>query len=470
MSVPDPQPERALQFGTGALLRGLIDCYLDAANRRGSFRGSVVAVGSTRSGRDRLLNEQEGLYTLAIQGNERGQAVQEYRLISAVSRALCATDQWSDVLACARNPALEVIFSNTTEVGIALDPRDAQAPEHPRSFPGRLTRLLHERARTFDFSEDSGVVVLPCELIERNGEQLREIVLRLATQWALGKRFIEWIERGVPFCNTLVDRIVTGEPTGRERAAVWDALGYRDELLTCCEPYGLFAIEAPAEVEKRLAFRDADPGIVVAPDIAMYRERKVRLLNGAHTLLAPLGLLCGCETVGQAMFDERLGLFTRQLLETELVPGLATPDANGFAREVLERFSNPYLQHPLIDITLQQSTKMRMRVVPSIRSYAARTGTVPAAMALGFAAFLYHAWRGPATQRRADDGAERLQALWRGEEDVQHIAFRACSDTELWGTDLTCLPGFVGAVGENLHHLAQRGVHSALEAHLAIRR
>src|SRR5918992_6044732 len=208
--VPDPAlldlPEKAVQFGTGASLRGFVDAILDEANRRGQFGGRVVAIASTASGRERVLNEQDGLYTLSVQGLENGREIQERRVIASLSRALSAADEWDAVLACARNPDLELIFSNTTEVGIAVDQDDKPDLDPPRSFPGKLTRFLHERARAVDYDVARGVTVIPCELIEENGERLCAIVLALAGRWNFGSAFVDWIEAAVPFCNTLVDR------------------------------------------------------------------------------------------------------------------------------------------------------------------------------------------------------------------------------------------------------------------------
>ena len=205
-------PEKAVQFGTGAFLRGFVDAYLDEANQLGQFGGRVVAIASTASGRECLLNEQDGLYTLSVQGLENGREMRERRVIASVSRALSAADEWETVLECARNPDLELVFSNTTEVGIALDQDDGPDLDPPRSFPGKLTRFLYERARAFDYDVARGVTVIPCELIEENGERLCAIVLALAARWNLGRAFVDWIEAAVPFCNTLVDRIVPGTP------------------------------------------------------------------------------------------------------------------------------------------------------------------------------------------------------------------------------------------------------------------
>ena len=469
-------PEKAVQFGTGAFLRGFVDYFVDEANRRGLFGGRVVMVGSTGSGRDQALTGQDGLYTLSAQGIEGGAATQAHRVISSVSRALSAKDDWDAVLACARSPELELVFSNTTEVGIALDDADTSAEARPpRSFPGKLARFLLERARAFDFAPDKAVVVIPCELIEANGDRLREIVLALAERWGLEPEFARWVRESVPFCNTLVDRIVPGAPSGEQAEALRRTLGYRDDLHTMCEVYRLFAIEAPAPVRERLArFAGADPGIVLTDDVRPYRERKVRLLNAAHTIMVPAAILSGVQTVQQAVEHEVVGRFLRRTLFDEIVPVVDVPGAEAFARDVLDRFANPYIRHALFDITLQGTMKMRVRVVPLIIRYAERVGQVPQSLAFGFAANLLF-MRGDAQAARraagqgvpADDQGERVRALWDSAGGDAGVARAACADAALWGYDLTTVPGFVEAVTQHLARMARDGVPAALEAHLS---
>jgi tagaturonate reductase len=476
--VPEPAllalPERAVQFGTGAFLRGFVDFFLDQANRRGSFGGRVVMVGSTGSGRDGAVTEQDGLYTLATRGVSAGALVEERRVIASVSRALSARDAWPEVLACARDPLLEVVFSNTTEVGIQLDEGDGPELNPPRSFPGKLTRFLVERARAFGYDPSAGVVVVPCELIDDNGDRLRAVVLALAERWGLEAGFTRWLAEGVVFCNTLVDRIVPGTPGGGDGERLREELGYDDALLTVCEPYRLFAIQADDAVRARLRFADADPGIVVTGDVAPFRERKVRLLNGAHTISVPTALLCGCRTVREAVEEPAVGRFLKRVLLEELVPSVQAPQAERFAREVLDRFANPFIQHELFDITLHATAKMRVRVVPSLLRHVERTGRVPQGMALGFAGHLLFLRGELQEQRRAaglpvpiDQAGERITELWRapGKAEpagIASLARVACADTSLWGTDLAAVPGFADAVASWLARASADGMPAAL--------
>jgi tagaturonate reductase len=472
-------PEKIVQFGTGAFLRGFFADIIDDANRRGTFNGSIVAVGSTGSGRDAVLNDQDGLFTLVTEGIEDGLACQRFRVVASVNRALSAQQQWADVIALARSPAIELIVSNTTEVGIAFDPNDAPSLEVPRSFPGKLTRFLHERAKHFAYAEERGVVVLPCELIERNGDELRRIVLELAERWQLEARFTQWITKSCVFCNTLVDRIVTGSPAAEEAEVLAEILGFDDGMVTVCEPFRLFAIEGNDALRARLGFTNGDETIVIADDIAPFRTRKVRILNGAHTIMAAPALLCGLETVYQAMADDQLGRFVRHAVFEEIAPTLDVPNADDFAAQVFERFANPYLRHALVDIMLQSTAKMRVRIVPSVRAHIARSWHVPPSLAFGFAAWLLYMRGDIQANRRsaglcvpADAHADRLRDAWRtidrtSDEGISALVRAVCDDAVLWGKDLSQCDGFAEAVTSYLARMCRFGVDHALAVHLA---
>ncbi|MDQ2666340.1 MAG: tagaturonate reductase [Gemmatimonadota bacterium] len=470
-------PERAVQFGTGALLRGFVDDFVHNANAQGAFGGRIVAIASTGSARDRALREQDGLYTLVVEGIERGQPMRECRIISSVSRAISAADAWNEVLELARQPLLEFVFSNTTEVGIVADEDSGAEDAPPKSFPAKLTRFLYERANAFEYAADRGVTVIPCELIENNGARLNEIVVAIAKRWDLGTTFHEWLDTAVPFCNTLVDRIVPGAPRGADVERMNTMLGYEDALLTTCEPYRLFAIEGDDALRAKLTWA-TDPGIIIAPDIAPYRKRKVHLLNGAHTLLVPVGLQMGCETVRDAMSQPSIGRFVRRAMLEEIAPYLDAAGAEEFAEAVMDRFRNPHIRHALIDITLQATMKTRVRVVPSIQRYVEQAGSVPQSLAFGFAAFLNLLQGSLQASRRAsglsvpaDDQAAPLHTLWQSFPDgasapVEELVIAACRNRELWGADLTELRGFPESVADHLARMREQGMAAALEHHL----
>jgi tagaturonate reductase len=341
-------PERVLQFGSGMLLRALCDAAVDTANRAGTRAGRIVVVQSTAEGasRARALNAQDGLFTLVERGLSGGAPLERVGLIGAISHALAADSQWSAVRDVAARPEIQVIVSNVSEAGFRID-----AP-----FPGRLTDALHARFTRAPAAPP--VFVIPTELVPDNGPRLATMVDEMAGRYE--RAFRDWLKARVRFCSSLVDRIVTAPPPDL-------LLGYRDALLTVTEPYALWAIEAdPAEL--RAVFPIESATVVFAPDIAFYRERKLRLLNAVHTATAPLALLAGVRTVREATAHPRLGPFMKRLLFEEIIPATDLPagDAREFAQAVLERFANPWLEHEWRVIATNQADKFRIRVVPLI--------------------------------------------------------------------------------------------------------
>lgn len=387
-------PEKVLQFGTGVLLRGLPDFFIEKANRAGLFGGSIAVVKSTDSGGTDQFEQQDNLYTLHIKGLEKGQDVQEVLVISAISRVISAASGWAAILECAKNPELEIVISNTTEVGIAFDEQDDVFASPPVSFPGKLTAVLFERFRTFNGAEDKGMVILPTELIDKNGNVLRDIVVALAERHRLGVDFIKWIKSCNHFCNTLVDRIVPGSLGAAEQKRAESLLGYKDELAIMAEPFCLWAIESSSpHVSEVLSFAKADKRVVITPDIEKFKELKLRLLNGSHTFACGLAILAGFDTVKEAMANPVFSKYVKQLMHREIIPtlvdlGIDLKEASEFADHVIDRFGNPYLQHQWRSISTNYTSKMRMRNLPTIARYMARYNEVPSHMTLGFAGYL----------------------------------------------------------------------------------
>ena len=487
-SVPD-LPIRAVQFGTGALLRGLVDDALDRANRDGQWDGRLVVVSQTGSGRGDAFNGQDGLFTLRVRGLESGREVDEARVVASVARSLSAQDDWGAVLALARDPAVDLVVSNTTEAGLTWDDGDDPEASPPRSFPAKLAALLRERQR----AGQRPVVVLPTELVEGNGGVLRDLVLQWVERAGWGVAVAGFVE-DCAFCDTLVDRIVTGTPP--DLGAAETEAGWRDPLMTETEPYRLWAIAPPPGVaagalRERLAFAGGDPsegaGVVVAASVEPFRLRKVRLLNAAHTLLVPVALGCGLGTVRQSVEDDRVGAFLRRLLFDELVPAVAADleaagedgsTAEPFARDVLDRFANPFIRHELRQITLHQTAKLAVRAIPSVLALD-RLGRVPGAVALGVAAFLLlhrqaegiDADDSPldfaATDLLPDDRAEAVRARWRDRPDAAaSVAQDVLADAELWGRDLTRLPETGPAFTRDVARLTARALDDGVPAAL----
>ena len=464
-------PVKVLQFGTGRFIRAFADAFVDEANRRGDFGGEIVMIASTGSGRVEQFNRQNGHFTLWTRGLVENQPTETLETIESIQGALSARTQWAEVLKLACVPELMAVFSNTTEIGLTL--QDEDNPDAPRSYPARLAALLHHRAGHFDFVRDKGLTVLPCELVENNGRKLQTLVHEQSRRWSLNERFMSWLNECVQFCNTLVDRIVPGAPSDQELEGAYQNIGWRDELLTVAEPYRLWAIESDADLAGRLAFaRHSD--VMIAPDITPYRIRKVRLLNGGHTLSVPLGLLAGCGTVLDNMQHPLVRPFIENLLRREIGPILDVEPQSvpPYISEVLNRWSNPFMHHRLIDITLESTTKMRHRVVPTLQDfYRQHKGRkVPRRIALGFAAWLRF-MRGTRSEEGSvygnmhdadylinDSQAARFMDWWPN--DDRHLdAFvqSVLSSEELWDCDLTKLPGFAKAVGQALRVLLKEG-------------
>jgi len=470
-STVSERPVRFLQFGTGRFIRAFADTFVDEANRRGDIAGRIVMIASTDSGRVEQFNRQQGRFTLWTRGLVDDQPSETLDTIEAIEGALSARTQWNDVLTLACLPELTAIFSNTTEIGLSLD--DEDRPEAPRSYPARLTALLHQRAEHFGYARDRGLMVLPCELIDNNGRKLRALVHEQTRRWSLNERYRVWLNECVRFCNTLVDRIVPGYPSKQELEAAFRTIGWRDELLTVAEPYRLWAIESDTALADQLAFTQHND-IVIAPDITPYRIRKIRLLNGGHTLSVPLGLLAGCGTVLDNMQHPLVRPFIENLLRREIGPVLDVDPSTvpPYVSEVLMRWSNPFMHHRLMDITLESTTKMRHRVVPTLHDfYRQHAGhKVPRRIALGFAAWLRF-MRGTRSDGHAvygtmhgadylinDSQAERFMDWWpRDERHLEAFVQSVLSSEELWGDDLTQLPGFAAAIGQALSVLLTEG-------------
>lgn len=456
-------PEKVLQFGTGVLLRGLPDYFIDKANRQGLFNGRVVVVKSTESGDAGAFDRQDGLYTLCVRGIDQGKKVDENIICSAISRVLSARDQWPDILQLAHSPEMQIIVSNTTEVGIQLVEDDIRS-NPPVSFPGKLLAFLYERYTAFNGSPESGMIIVPTELIVDNGKKLAAIVKQLAQQGQLEASFIAWMEQHCRFCSSLVDRIVPGKPDAAALQQLQHDLGYKDDLLAIAEVYRLWAIEGDEKVRSILSFAAADAGVIIAPDIEVYRELKLRLLNGTHTLSCGLAFLSGFNTVKNAMDDAAFSTFVSELMLKEIAPAIpyALPlqEARDFGLQVLDRFRNPHLQHQWISITMQYSSKMKMRNIPILLRHYQQHDTPPPCFALGFAAYLLF-MRAQPPHPVNDDKAGYFAELW-SKYPAPEVATISLKDRSLWDADLTQLPGFEGAVRLYLDSLINKGPAATL--------
>lgn len=470
-------PEKVLQFGTGVLLRGLPDYFIDKANKQGIFNGRVVVVKSTDSGGADAFDEQDGLYTICVKGIDAGKKVEENIISAAISRVLSAKKQWKEILQCAHNAELQTIISNTTEVGIQLL-EESIDQQPPVSFPAKLLAFLYERYNAFNGSAESGMVIVPTELIVGNGDKLKEIVLKLASFNKLDAAFISWLQEHNSFCNSLVDRIVPGKPDDTILQQFQSEAGYTDSLLIMSEVYSLWAIEGGEKVKQVLSFAQADKGVVIAPDIEVFRELKLRLLNGTHTLSCGLAFLAGFTTVKDAMKDDAFSSFVQNTMLKEIAPAIPAnvnaAEAEQFGLQVLDRFRNPFINHQWISITMQYTSKMKMRVVPVLQNFVKDNGSSSEYIASGFAAYLLFTkpvakdgnkfsgnWNG-ASYPINDDHANYFYELWQ-QYSTADLVKAVLQNTELWGTDLSALAGFQQKVSEKLQLLIDAGTAALIK-------
>jgi tagaturonate reductase len=469
LEMPDSNifelPEKVLQFGTGVLLRGLPDYFIDKANRQGVFNGRVAVVKSTDTGSITEFDVQNNLYTIYSKGVEHGKEVSEQVICSAISRVLIASKDWSAILDIAKSKDLQIIISNTTEVGIQLVEEDIHQ-QPPASYPGKLLAVLHERYKAFNGNESIGLVIIPTELIVENANKLKSIVLELANFNQLDTEFIHWLEHNNSFCNSLVDRIVPGKPDKASAAVLEKQRGYKDDLHIMSETYSFWAIEGDDKIAAKLSFSVADKGVVITPDIGLFRELKLRLLNGSHTLSCAVALLSGFNTVKESMDDEGFVSFITQLSLYEIIPAIPYKVdhqvAFDFANSVLDRFRNPYIRHEWLSISAQYSAKIKMRVIPLILNYYKINNTVPDCMALGFASYLRFmkvAQNDKGSYKGLINGKDYLitdsQASYFCDEwkSPDTLVENVLKNKALWDTNLIELPGFAAAVQGKLNKI-----------------
>jgi len=473
-------PVKVLQFGTGVLLRGLPDYFIDKANKQHIFNGRILVVKSTSNGKADGFNEQDGLYTLCVRGIMDGKEVEEFIVNSAIKEVLSANGQWDAILRYAEEEQLQVVISNTTEVGILLEEDDDIFAKPPKSFPGKLLAFLYRRFQQFGNDPERGMVIVPTELISDNGKQLKEIVLKLAHKQRLEQAFINWLEQHNDFCNSLVDRIVPGKLPYAEQQAVEQQLGYHDDQLIMAEPFRLWAIESGRQsVKEILSFHAADAGIVITPNIHRFKELKLRLLNGTHTFSCGLAVLAGFDTVKEALADPLMGAFIKRLLLEEIVPtvvrrGLTEDEVTNFAEKVLDRFRNQSLNHQWINITLNYTSKMEMRNVALIKGFEEMRQAPPDYMALGFAAYLlfmkgkkaigetYQGYTAKGYYPIQDSYAEYFSRLWNLQVPEQ-VVDTVLKDQQMWNVNLATLPQFSTRVKAYLEALLSQPIMTVLQ-------
>ena len=476
-------PERVLQFGEGNFLRAFTDYWFDMANEKAGWNGKCVLVQPIAQGLTQLINRQEGLYTLYLRGRQNGEKVDAKRVISSVSRCLNPYEKqdYDAMMDVAAGEALEYIVSNTTEAGIVYDPSCRLEDCPPASFPAKLTQVLLHRWR----AGRPGVVVLSCELIDNNGKELLRCVNQYIKQWGLEEGFARWVNEGCTFCSTLVDRIVPGRiRDAAEAARLEEENGYRDALIDVGEVFGVWNIEGPEWLAEKLPFRAAGLNCPVVPDVTPYKKRKVRILNGAHTGFVPGAYLAGYDIVRDCMQDDVILGFMNRMLHEEVIPTLPLDrqDLEAFAAAVQDRFNNPFINHELMSITLNSTSKWRARNMPSLLEYAQTAGKLPPCLAMSFAAYIAFyssdiqalteqglvCRRPKGNEYTVSDDRWVLEFYYsrRGVSD-ETLVHDVMTNEKMWGQDLTLVPGFEQAAAENLRRIRTEGARAAFAACLA---
>ncbi|NCC64543.1 MAG: tagaturonate reductase, partial [Spirochaetia bacterium] len=478
--------ERVLQFGEGNFLRAFVDWMIDILNEKTDFNGNVVIVQPLAQGLSDMLNKQNGLYSTILRGVQDGKTVEAYRTITSVSRCLNPynAEDYAQYMKLAESEDLRFIFSNTTEAGIAYHSGDALSDTPQVSFPAKMTSFLYSRYQAFNGALDKGLIIIPVELIDKNGDNLKRIVKQYATEWKLEQSFRNWLDEACDFCNSLVDRIVPGYPRA-EANALCEKLGYQDNLLDAAEIFHLWVIECHKNFhEDELPFNKAGLNVVWTDDMSFYRTRKVRILNGAHTMSVLAAYQAGLNTVQDCIADkDLLYKFMHTGIFEEIIPSMdgSTEELKAYARDVLERFENPFNPHQLLSISLNSVSKFKTRNLPSLLGYIKKQGKLPKALTFSLAALIsfYEGTEFEGTALKGRRGTEtylimddpdilKTFATLYGqggsiEEKAARLAKETLSRTTWWGEDLSQVEGLLEAVENHLKAIYRDGMSSALK-------
>ena len=444
-------PEKVLQFGEGNFLRAFVNHFIDEMNEKAGFNGKVVVTQPIAQGLANLINDQEGLYTLFLRGSENGQKVNNKRVISCISRCLNPYEDYDALMECANNPDLRFIVSNTTEAGITYDSSCKFEDKPASSFPGKLTAFLYKRYQ----NKLPGFIILSCELIDHNGDELRKCVHQYIDQWGLDNDFRLWVDKDNIFCSTLVDRIVPGYPRA-EAENICKELGYQDNLIDTAECFGFWVIEGPQSIKNEFPVDVAGLPIIVVDDVTPYKQRKVRILNGAHTSFIMAAYLAGQDIVRDCMDDEVIKGFMNKTIYDEVIPTLELPKDNlmQFASDVSDRFANPFIDHQLLSISLNSTSKWKARCMPSLLEYYKRNNELPKCMTFSFAAYIsfyhncYEKGEDCLLAKRGEDTYKIMDDQWvldfyydHKDDDDATIAKEVINNNKMWGDELMNLPG-----------------------------
>uniref|UniRef100_UPI00404881EA tagaturonate reductase n=1 Tax=Mariniflexile sp. TaxID=1979402 RepID=UPI00404881EA len=462
VGLEEKLPIKIVQFGEGNFLRAFIGYAFQELNKAVGFNAGIAVVQPIDKGLVKMLNDQDGLYTLFMKGVKKGKEIQEVELISNIVKAVDPYTNFQDYLSLAKEDSLEFMISNTTEAGIAYVSSDTPTMQPPSSFPAKLTVLLHERFKHFNGDANKGLTIIPCELINHNSETLKDIILKYIADWNLGNDFKTWILESNSFHSTLVDRIVPGYP--KDEIEAYNAqLDYQDNLIVAAEAFLLWVIEGGDDLKAKLPFHKTTLDVKIVDDMQPYRTRKVRILNGAHTALVPFSILYGNKTVKQSVDNAFTGEFINKSVFDEIIEVLDMDKAelNSFAEEIFDRFRNPFIIHNLSSIALNSISKFTVRVLPSLLEYVKIQNKIPTNLTFAFAALLRFykgSWHGEALPvQDSDNVVATFAKIWKS-NDYAEIAKNALSIQDYWGEDLTKVKNLTEAVSLALKEIDTNGI------------
>ncbi|MBR4733646.1 MAG: tagaturonate reductase [Lachnospiraceae bacterium] len=476
MTGKQERPIKVVQFGEGNFLRAFVDYMIDIANESGVFNGDVVIIKPIEFGSLDRFHQQECQYTVQLRGIVDGEAKRINRVVKSVADAVDCYTEYEKYANLAKIDTLRFVVSNTTEAGIVYDDADQFEFCPPKSYPGKLCKFLYERFKAFDGAMDKGLIMLPVELIDDNGIHLKECVLKQADHWNLGVDFKKWVDEACIFTSTLVDRIVTGYPRD-EAAVLCEEFGYQDDLIVTGEPFALWVIESAKDISDELPLPKAGLPVIYTDNQKPYKQRKVRILNGAHTSFVLASYLCGNDIVLQSMQDEMILNYVKETVFDEVIPTLTLPkaDLEAFAQAVLTRFNNPYVKHALLSISLNSVSKWRARCMPSFLGYVEKEGKLPKHLTFSLAALLAFytgseirdkaliGHRGEQEYQILDDAAVLEFFAANSGKEAGEYAKAVLSNESFWGQDLSKVPGALEAVTKYLEKIRTVGMRKAVE-------
>ena len=461
---------KIMQFGEGNFLRAFVEWILQDLNDKGAIDANVVLVQPMPFGRVKELADQDGLYTLRLEGIDGGKKIKNSQVINVVGDCLNPFADYEKFLAYGESEDLQIIISNTTEAGIAVDPADTDFSVCPKSYPGKLLALLKARYDRFSGAMDKGLAIIPCELIDNNGDELKRCLNELAEINKMDKKFVEWLNTANHFTSTLVDRIVPGYPRN-EIEEIQKETGYIDNNVVKGEIFHLWVLKKEPHIQKVLPADSTGLNVIFADDIKPYKQRKVKILNGSHTAMVPVAYLCGIDTVGEAVNDPVIGKFVRDFVFEEVNPTIALPQDQmiAFANSVIERYQNPFIRHELMSIALNSTTKFKTRLLPTLTDYVKIKGTLPKRLLFAYAALVvfHKGKRGEADIALNDDPAylAKWKELWAGfNGDYEKLAHDALAWKEAWDMDMNTIhPEITATVAKYLEAICVKGMRAAVE-------